>query len=159
MCQEYKGRVSWRSEEGTPLLFSGRSGSKSQPWSRMWEIPPEREELVQLKGSGSQARLSGLWAGPFIPPHGISYPRTLFSSSPLCPRLLRPSLTYSFPCHPDNSSDEIVWPEGDDALPPDAQDLTSKLLHQNPLERLGTGGTGPSKLSQHLQEGGAGLSM
>ncbi|XP_023582880.1 microtubule-associated serine/threonine-protein kinase 2 [Trichechus manatus latirostris] len=36
-------------------------------------------------------------------------------------------------------SDEIVWPEGDDALPADAQDLTSKLLHQNPLERLGTG--------------------
>ncbi|EPY75518.1 microtubule-associated serine/threonine-protein kinase 3-like protein [Camelus ferus] len=36
-------------------------------------------------------------------------------------------------------SDEIVWPEGDDALPPDAQDLTSNLLHQNPLERLGTG--------------------
>uniref|UniRef100_A0A8C5KWF3 non-specific serine/threonine protein kinase n=1 Tax=Jaculus jaculus TaxID=51337 RepID=A0A8C5KWF3_JACJA len=35
-------------------------------------------------------------------------------------------------------SDEIVWPEGDDALPPDAQDLTSKLLHQNPLKRLGT---------------------
>lgn len=35
-------------------------------------------------------------------------------------------------------SDEIVWPEGDDALPSDAQDLTSKLLHQNPLERLGT---------------------
>jgi hypothetical protein len=37
-----------------------------------------------------------------------------------------------------DTSDEIVWPEGDDALPPDAQDLTSKLLHQNPLERLGT---------------------
>ncbi|XP_004639241.1 microtubule-associated serine/threonine-protein kinase 2 isoform X2 [Octodon degus] len=37
-------------------------------------------------------------------------------------------------------SDEIVWPEGDDALPTEAQDLTSKLLHQNPLERLGTGG-------------------
>ncbi|KAM5266440.1 microtubule-associated serine/threonine-protein kinase 2 isoform 7-T7 [Hipposideros larvatus] len=36
-------------------------------------------------------------------------------------------------------SEEIVWPEGDDALPPDAQDLTSKLLHQNPLQRLGTG--------------------
>ncbi|XP_037683272.1 microtubule-associated serine/threonine-protein kinase 2 isoform X6 [Choloepus didactylus] len=36
-------------------------------------------------------------------------------------------------------SDEIVWPEGDEALPPDAQDLTSKLLHQNPLKRLGTG--------------------
>uniref|UniRef100_A0A8C0H5Q1 non-specific serine/threonine protein kinase n=1 Tax=Chelonoidis abingdonii TaxID=106734 RepID=A0A8C0H5Q1_CHEAB len=36
-------------------------------------------------------------------------------------------------------SDEIAWPEGDEALPPDAQDLTSKLLCQNPLERLGTG--------------------
>ena len=85
MCQEYKGRVSWRLEQRMPLLFSGYSGSKNQPWSRMWEIPPERGELVQLEGSGSQERLSGLWAGPFIPPHGISYPRTLFSSSPLCP--------------------------------------------------------------------------
>ncbi|KAM4739534.1 LOW QUALITY PROTEIN: microtubule-associated serine/threonine-protein kinase 2 [Anableps anableps] len=37
-------------------------------------------------------------------------------------------------------SDEIVWPEGDEALPQDAQDLISKLLRQNPLERLGTGG-------------------
>uniref|UniRef100_A0A8C8VPC0 non-specific serine/threonine protein kinase n=1 Tax=Pelusios castaneus TaxID=367368 RepID=A0A8C8VPC0_9SAUR len=36
-------------------------------------------------------------------------------------------------------SDEIAWPEGDETLPPDAQDLTSKLLCQNPLERLGTG--------------------
>ncbi|XP_053806690.1 microtubule-associated serine/threonine-protein kinase 2 isoform X3 [Vidua chalybeata] len=36
-------------------------------------------------------------------------------------------------------SDEIAWPEGDDALPPDAQDLISKLLRQNPLERMGTG--------------------
>ncbi|XP_054993898.1 microtubule-associated serine/threonine-protein kinase 2 isoform X2 [Sorex araneus] len=44
-------------------------------------------------------------------------------------------------------SDEIVWPEGDDALPPDAQDLTSKLLHQNPLERLGTGGA--HEVKQH----------
>ncbi|XP_044094063.1 microtubule-associated serine/threonine-protein kinase 2 isoform X2 [Neovison vison] len=44
-------------------------------------------------------------------------------------------------------SDEIVWPEGDDALPPDAQDLTSKLLHQNPLERLGTGSA--SEVKQH----------
>lgn len=35
--------------------------------------------------------------------------------------------------------DEIVWPEGDEALPQDAQDLIAKLLHQNPLERLGTG--------------------
>ncbi|XP_047581697.1 microtubule-associated serine/threonine-protein kinase 2 isoform X12 [Lutra lutra] len=44
-------------------------------------------------------------------------------------------------------SDEIVWPEGDDALPTDAQDLTSKLLHQNPLERLGTGSA--SEVKQH----------
>ncbi|XP_022531570.2 microtubule-associated serine/threonine-protein kinase 2 isoform X3 [Astyanax mexicanus] len=36
-------------------------------------------------------------------------------------------------------SDEIIWPEEDEALPPDAQDLISKLLRQNPLERLGTG--------------------
>uniref|UniRef100_A0A4W3IP36 non-specific serine/threonine protein kinase n=1 Tax=Callorhinchus milii TaxID=7868 RepID=A0A4W3IP36_CALMI len=36
-------------------------------------------------------------------------------------------------------SDEIAWPDGDDALPPDAQDLISKLLRQNPMERLGTG--------------------
>ena len=38
-------------------------------------------------------------------------------------------------------ADEIVWPEEDEALPQDAQDLISKLLRQNPLERLGTGGT------------------
>ncbi|XP_045333149.1 microtubule-associated serine/threonine-protein kinase 2 isoform X15 [Leopardus geoffroyi] len=44
-------------------------------------------------------------------------------------------------------SDEIVWPEGEDALPPDAQDLTSKLLHQNPLERLGAGSA--SEVKQH----------
>ncbi|XP_074492474.1 microtubule-associated serine/threonine-protein kinase 2 isoform X3 [Sebastes fasciatus] len=36
-------------------------------------------------------------------------------------------------------SDEIIWPEEDEALPLDAQDLISKLLRQNPLERLGTG--------------------
>ncbi|XP_069794861.1 microtubule-associated serine/threonine-protein kinase 2 isoform X2 [Narcine bancroftii] len=36
-------------------------------------------------------------------------------------------------------SDQIAWPDGDDALPPDAEDLISKLLMQNPLERLGTG--------------------
>ncbi|KAK7889833.1 hypothetical protein WMY93_025393 [Mugilogobius chulae] len=35
-------------------------------------------------------------------------------------------------------SDEIVWPEGDDALPGDAQDLITRLLRQSPLERLGT---------------------
>ncbi|XP_029003250.1 microtubule-associated serine/threonine-protein kinase 2 isoform X3 [Betta splendens] len=36
-------------------------------------------------------------------------------------------------------SDEIMWPEEDEALPQEAQDLISKLLRQNPLERLGTG--------------------
>lgn len=51
-----------------------------------------------------------------------------------------------------------MWPEGDDALPPDAQDLTSKLLHQNPLERLGTGRMVLTNLSHHLEEGGGGLS-
>ncbi|XP_075446537.1 microtubule-associated serine/threonine-protein kinase 4 isoform X4 [Ascaphus truei] len=37
-------------------------------------------------------------------------------------------------------SDEINWPETDDAPPTDAQDLITLLLRQNPLERLGTGG-------------------
>ncbi|XP_018600268.2 microtubule-associated serine/threonine-protein kinase 4 isoform X11 [Scleropages formosus] len=37
-------------------------------------------------------------------------------------------------------SDEINWPEGEDAPPPDAQELITLLLRQNPLERLGTGG-------------------
>ncbi|XP_030288327.1 microtubule-associated serine/threonine-protein kinase 2 isoform X8 [Sparus aurata] len=36
-------------------------------------------------------------------------------------------------------SDEIIWPEEEEALPQDAQDLITKLLRQNPLERLGTG--------------------
>ncbi|XP_029993873.1 microtubule-associated serine/threonine-protein kinase 1 [Sphaeramia orbicularis] len=35
---------------------------------------------------------------------------------------------------------EILWPNGDDALPADAQDLISALLQTNPLVRLGTGG-------------------
>uniref|UniRef100_A0A8C1MI91 non-specific serine/threonine protein kinase n=1 Tax=Cyprinus carpio TaxID=7962 RepID=A0A8C1MI91_CYPCA len=37
-------------------------------------------------------------------------------------------------------SDEINWPEGEDAPPADAQELITLLLRQNPLERLGTGG-------------------
>ncbi|XP_058862552.1 microtubule-associated serine/threonine-protein kinase 3-like isoform X2 [Acipenser ruthenus] len=37
-------------------------------------------------------------------------------------------------------SDEINWPEGDDAPPPDSQELITLLLRQNPLERMGTGG-------------------
>lgn len=35
--------------------------------------------------------------------------------------------------------DEINWPDGDEAPPPDAQELITLLLRQNPLERLGTG--------------------
>uniref|UniRef100_A0A672H3H2 non-specific serine/threonine protein kinase n=1 Tax=Salarias fasciatus TaxID=181472 RepID=A0A672H3H2_SALFA len=37
-------------------------------------------------------------------------------------------------------TDDIVWPDGDDALPADAQALISALLQTNPLIRLGTGG-------------------
>ncbi|XP_071330604.1 microtubule-associated serine/threonine-protein kinase 1 isoform X1 [Trachinotus anak] len=37
-------------------------------------------------------------------------------------------------------TDDIVWPEGDEALPVDAQHLISSLLQTNPLVRLGTGG-------------------
>lgn len=44
-------------------------------------------------------------------------------------------------------SDEIIWPEGDDALPSDAQDLITRLLRQSSLERLGTGGA--SEVKQH----------
>uniref|UniRef100_UPI00398EB762 microtubule-associated serine/threonine-protein kinase 1-like n=1 Tax=Pristiophorus japonicus TaxID=55135 RepID=UPI00398EB762 len=38
-------------------------------------------------------------------------------------------------------SDDIMWPDGDEALPADAQHLISSLLQPNPLDRLGTGGT------------------
>lgn len=41
--------------------------------------------------------------------------------------------------YPCRSIDEIEWPEGDDALPVESQDLITKLLRQSPLERLGTG--------------------
>nr|XP_020467690.1 microtubule-associated serine/threonine-protein kinase 3-like isoform X2 [Monopterus albus] len=44
-------------------------------------------------------------------------------------------------------SDEIVWPEGDDGLPTDAQDLITCLLRHSPLDRLGTGGA--SEVKQH----------
>ncbi|KAM9719945.1 microtubule-associated serine/threonine-protein kinase 3 isoform 3-T3 [Menidia menidia] len=43
-------------------------------------------------------------------------------------------------------NDEIIWPDGEDALPLDAQDLISRLLKQNPLERLGTGGATEVKM-------------
>ncbi|KAM5194772.1 microtubule-associated serine/threonine-protein kinase 4 [Mantella aurantiaca] len=44
-------------------------------------------------------------------------------------------------------SDEINWPEKDEAPPSDSQDLISLLLRQNPLERLGTGGA--HEVKQH----------
>lgn len=55
------------------------------------------------------------------------------------------SISYAFIC--DISSlffrflfaDDIIWPEGDDALPAEAQDLITRLLRQSPLDRLGTG--------------------
>ncbi|XP_061685361.1 microtubule-associated serine/threonine-protein kinase 1 isoform X2 [Syngnathoides biaculeatus] len=37
-------------------------------------------------------------------------------------------------------TDDMVWPDGDDALPEEAQGLISALLQTNPLMRLGTGG-------------------
>ncbi|XP_055060408.2 microtubule-associated serine/threonine-protein kinase 1 isoform X1 [Misgurnus anguillicaudatus] len=37
-------------------------------------------------------------------------------------------------------TDDIEWPDGDEALPSDAQGLISALLQTNPLVRLGTGG-------------------
>ncbi|KAK7895885.1 hypothetical protein WMY93_021210 [Mugilogobius chulae] len=45
-------------------------------------------------------------------------------------------------------SDEINWPEGEDAPPSDAQELITLLLRQNPLERLGTGGAAEVKNHQ-----------
>ncbi|XP_028719257.2 microtubule-associated serine/threonine-protein kinase 3 isoform X9 [Peromyscus leucopus] len=44
-------------------------------------------------------------------------------------------------------SDEIMWPEGDEALPADAQDLITRLLRQSPMDRLGTGGA--HEVKQH----------
>uniref|UniRef100_A0A673XCU2 non-specific serine/threonine protein kinase n=1 Tax=Salmo trutta TaxID=8032 RepID=A0A673XCU2_SALTR len=44
-------------------------------------------------------------------------------------------------------SDDIIWPDGDDALPADAQDMITRLLRQSPLERLGTGGA--PEVKQH----------
>lgn len=43
------------------------------------------------------------------------------------------------------SPDEINWPEGEDAPPPDAQELITVLLRQNPLERMGAGTNAQSK--------------
>ncbi|KAM3938799.1 microtubule-associated serine/threonine-protein kinase 3 isoform 2-T2 [Leptodactylus fuscus] len=45
-------------------------------------------------------------------------------------------------------SDDIVWPGGDESLPGDAQDLITRLLRQNALDRLGTGGA--QEVKQHV---------
>ncbi|XP_043946693.1 microtubule-associated serine/threonine-protein kinase 3 isoform X2 [Protopterus annectens] len=45
-------------------------------------------------------------------------------------------------------SDDIIWPDGDDALPAEAQNLITLLLRQNPLDRLGTGGA--HEVKHHL---------
>uniref|UniRef100_A0A8D3CLK1 non-specific serine/threonine protein kinase n=1 Tax=Scophthalmus maximus TaxID=52904 RepID=A0A8D3CLK1_SCOMX len=46
-------------------------------------------------------------------------------------------------------SDEINWPEGEDAPPLDAQELITLLLRQNPLERMGAGTSGAAEVKQH----------
>uniref|UniRef100_A0A3Q3FGU9 non-specific serine/threonine protein kinase n=1 Tax=Labrus bergylta TaxID=56723 RepID=A0A3Q3FGU9_9LABR len=43
-------------------------------------------------------------------------------------------------------NDDIIWPDGEDSLPADAQDFITRLLRQSPLERLGTGGTTEVKM-------------
>ncbi|KAM9820407.1 microtubule-associated serine/threonine-protein kinase 3 [Neosynchiropus ocellatus] len=49
-------------------------------------------------------------------------------------------------------SDEINWPEGEEAPPPDAQELITLLLRQNPLERMGTGGAAEVKQHQFFHD-------
>ncbi|XP_066430634.1 microtubule-associated serine/threonine-protein kinase 3 isoform X2 [Eleutherodactylus coqui] len=45
-------------------------------------------------------------------------------------------------------SDDIVWPGGEESLPADTQDLITRLLRQNALDRLGTGGA--QEVKQHV---------
>ncbi|XP_064625162.1 microtubule-associated serine/threonine-protein kinase 3-like isoform X3 [Lineus longissimus] len=45
-------------------------------------------------------------------------------------------------------NDEIEWPEEDWAIPDDARDLIARLLNQNPIDRLGTGGA--QEVKMHL---------
>ncbi|XP_028909262.1 microtubule-associated serine/threonine-protein kinase 1 isoform X1 [Ornithorhynchus anatinus] len=49
-------------------------------------------------------------------------------------------------------SDDILWPEGDEALPADAQLLISCLLQTNPLVRLGAGGAFEVKQHSFFRE-------
>ena len=68
----------------------------------------------------------------------VTSPATWHCHSPCCVQSL-PATPKSFPFF---LADEIMWPEGDEALPADAQDLITRLLRQCPLERLGTGTRG-----------------
>lgn len=47
--------------------------------------------------------------------------------------------------------DALEWPADDSAPPEDAQSLITCLLHQNPLERLGTGGAQEVKAHYFFQ--------
>ncbi|XP_033978877.1 microtubule-associated serine/threonine-protein kinase 2 isoform X4 [Trematomus bernacchii] len=49
-------------------------------------------------------------------------------------------------------SDEINWPEGDDAPPPDSQELITLLLRQNPLDRMGAGGAAEVKQNKFFSD-------
>lgn len=77
-------------------------------------------------GQGRSSLVQG-WVGGNGDMMGLAA-MTLCSHVPLCPH---------------HMSDEILWPEGDEALPPDAQHLISCLLQPDPLRRLGAGETHP----------------
>jgi len=48
-----------------------------------------------------------------------------------------------------NVTESVEWPEEEKYEPPDdAKDMIMRLLHQNPLERLGTGGV--HEVKQHI---------
>ncbi|XP_069460236.1 microtubule-associated serine/threonine-protein kinase 1 isoform X2 [Ambystoma mexicanum] len=49
-------------------------------------------------------------------------------------------------------SDEILWPDGDEALPPEAQHLIACLLQTDPLLRIGAGGAYEVKTHDFFKE-------
>ena len=83
-------------------------------WAGGWDVGRCRLRDRRGDAEGAAGRLYGDMAGLLCPtrPH-----------IPTCP------------------PDEILWPEGDEALPPDAQHLISCLLQTDPLRRLGAGET------------------